>query len=75
MDKKHERETNDSQSTQAEGAALGLDVGTSRLVLDRSRGVTVGGPVVGPVVGRRLAVRGAAPVASGRMVSRGHCGC
>ncbi len=30
MDKKHERETNDSQS---EGTALGLDVGTSRLVL------------------------------------------
>jgi nucleoid DNA-binding protein len=33
MDKKHERETNDSQSMPAEGAALGLDVGTSRLVL------------------------------------------
>ena len=33
MDKKNERETNDSQSTPAEGAALGLDVGTSRLVL------------------------------------------
>jgi hypothetical protein len=33
MDKKHERETNDSQTTPAEGAALGLDVGTSRLVL------------------------------------------
>jgi len=33
MDKKHEREANDSQSTPAEGAALGLDVGTSRLVL------------------------------------------
>ena len=33
MDKKHERETNDSQPTQAEGGALGLDVGTSRLVL------------------------------------------
>jgi nucleoid DNA-binding protein len=32
MDKK-ERETNDSQSTPAEGTALGLDVGTSRLVL------------------------------------------
>lgn len=33
MDKKHERETNDNQSTAAAGAALGLDVGTSRLVL------------------------------------------
>jgi nucleoid DNA-binding protein len=33
MDKKNERETNDSQSTPAEGVALGLDVGTSRLVL------------------------------------------
>ena len=33
MDKKNERETNDSQSTPAEGGALGLDVGTSRLVL------------------------------------------
>jgi nucleoid DNA-binding protein len=33
MDKKQERETNDSQSMPAEGAALGLDVGTSRLVL------------------------------------------
>jgi nucleoid DNA-binding protein len=33
MDKKNEREANDSQSTPAEGAALGLDVGTSRLVL------------------------------------------
>ncbi len=33
MDKKHEREANDNQSMPAEGAALGLDVGTSRLVL------------------------------------------
>ena len=33
MDKKIERETNDSQSIAAEGNALGLDVGTSRLVL------------------------------------------
>jgi nucleoid DNA-binding protein len=33
MDKKHEKEANDSQSTQADGGALGLDVGTSRLVL------------------------------------------
>jgi nucleoid DNA-binding protein len=33
MDKKNERETNDSQSTAAEGTSLGLDVGTSRLVL------------------------------------------
>jgi nucleoid DNA-binding protein len=33
MDKKNERETNDSQSTAAEGMSLGLDVGTSRLVL------------------------------------------
>src|SRR5215813_137130 len=33
MDKKHEKETNDSQPAQAEGSALGLDVGTSRLVL------------------------------------------
>jgi nucleoid DNA-binding protein len=33
MDKKHEREANDSQSTSTEGTALGLDVGTSRLVL------------------------------------------
>ena len=33
MDKKNERETNDSQSIAAEGTALGLDVGTSRLVL------------------------------------------
>lgn len=31
MDKKHEKETN--ESAQAEGSALGLDVGTSRLVL------------------------------------------
>jgi nucleoid DNA-binding protein len=33
MDKKNERETNDSQSIAAEGTSLGLDVGTSRLVL------------------------------------------
>src|SRR4030095_11517996 len=33
MDKKHEKESNDNQATQAEGSALGLDVGTSRLVL------------------------------------------
>ncbi len=33
MDKKHEREANDTQSTPTEGSALGLDVGTSRLVL------------------------------------------
>ena len=33
MDKKNERETNDSQSIATEGTALGLDVGTSRLVL------------------------------------------
>src|SRR6185503_5847175 len=33
MDKKTEREANDNEMTAAEGAALGLDVGTSRLVL------------------------------------------
>jgi nucleoid DNA-binding protein len=33
MDKKNERETNDSKPIAAEGTALGLDVGTSRLVL------------------------------------------
>ena len=33
MDKKNEREANDNEMTAAEGAALGLDVGTSRLVL------------------------------------------
>ncbi len=33
MDKKNERETNDIESTAVESAALGLDVGTSRLVL------------------------------------------
>ncbi|MFY9556978.1 MAG: HU family DNA-binding protein [Blastocatellia bacterium] len=33
MDKKHERETIDNQPAPAEGASLGLDVGTSRLVL------------------------------------------
>jgi nucleoid DNA-binding protein len=33
MDKKEERETTDHQTTANEGAALGLDVGTSRLVL------------------------------------------
>src|SRR5215471_3978085 len=33
MDKKHDKEHDDSQSTHAEGSALGLDVGTSRLVL------------------------------------------
>jgi nucleoid DNA-binding protein len=33
MDKKMERETNDNQMTAGEGTALGLDVGTSRLVL------------------------------------------
>src|SRR6185503_239422 len=33
MDKKQERETIDHQTSETEGAALGLDVGTSRLVL------------------------------------------
>jgi nucleoid DNA-binding protein len=33
MDKKNEKETNDMESTAAESGALGLDVGTSRLVL------------------------------------------
>src|SRR6185295_12808189 len=33
MDKQNEREANDNEMTAAEGAALGLDVGTSRLVL------------------------------------------